>query len=149
MSGPIALGRTAPPLSPPGRLEGGANALTAPTTPGRRVAVVDKSKVDPQTLKAAEGMESMFLDYMMKVMRQTVPKNDMDLESPATQVYQSMLDSEVAEKAAHTGGVGLADQIVAYLESERYNLSRGQAVPVRTEQTRRTGGTHEGQPNNE
>jgi Rod binding domain-containing protein len=127
--------------------------------------VVDKSKVDPQTLKAAEGMEAMFLDYMMNVMRKTVPKESMDLENTGTEVYRSMLDSEVAQKAARAGGVGLADQIVAYLESQRYNYMQGQGVPQAnhggstangerdTNQTsgqvsvdRSTGGTHAGQP---
>lgn len=123
----------------------GANALTAPTTPGNRLPVVDKSQVDPQMRKAAEGMEAMFLDYLMKVMRQTVPKNEMDLESPATEVYRSLHDSEVAQTAARTGGVGLADQIIAYMQAQRYSLPKGSneltpAVP------KRTGGTYEGKP---
>jgi flagellar protein FlgJ len=125
-------------------MEWGDNALAAPTTPGQRMPVVDKSKVDPQILKAAEGMEAMFLDYMMKVMRDTVPKNEMDLESPATKIYQNMLDSESAQRAARAGGVGLADQIVAYLVAQQYNSGRpmvgsgnGTALPG-------TGGTHAG-----
>ncbi len=66
----------------------------------------------------------------MKVMRQTVPKNDMDLESPATGIYRGMLDSEMAAKAAHNSGLGLKDQIIAYLQSQRYNLERGnKALP--------------------
>jgi flagellar protein FlgJ len=101
------------------------------------MAKIDRNTVDPQIRKAAEGMEGMFLDYMMKVMRQTVPKNEMDLENPATEIYRSMLDSEVAQKAVHSGGVGLADQIIAYLQSERYNLKQGQSnAPMA-----RTGGT--------
>ena len=152
MSAPIALGR--PSLLPLPLDQGRDGVLTAPITPGHRLPVVDKSKVDPQTLKAAEGMEAMFLDYMMKVMRQTVPKNDMDLESPATNIYRGMMDAETAQKAAHAGGVGLADQIIAYLESQRYTLPKGQGVPykdpTRLSQTvshdsSRTGGTHEGQ----
>lgn len=136
------------------QMQWGDNALTAPTTPAKRMPVVDKSKVDPMTLKAAEGMEAMFLDYMMKVMRQTVPKNDMDLESPATEIYRSMMDTETAQKAARAGGVGLADQIIAYLHQSQYTLprerqplpSQGQGVKGPTEHdVRRTGGTHEGQ----
>jgi Rod binding domain-containing protein len=123
-------------------LEKGDNALTAPTTPGRRVAVIDKSKVDPELVKAAEGMESMFLNYMMNVMRETVPKNDMDLHSPATDVYQGMLDHEYSQKAVKAGGVGLADQIIAYWESQRYNQPKEQAAP----EVVGTGGTHAGQP---
>ncbi|MGZ3700075.1 MAG: rod-binding protein [Bdellovibrionota bacterium] len=107
----------------------GDNALTAPTTPDKRLPVVDRSKEDPRLVKAAEGMETQFLEYMMKVMRQTVPKSDMDLESPATEIYRGMLDSEYAAKAAHRGGIGLADQIIAYLDAERYNLPQGQGVP--------------------
>ena len=132
-----------------------ANALTAPTTPDRRLPVVDKSQVDPETLKAAQGMEAMFIDYMLKVMRETVPKQDMDLESPATGIYRGMQDSEFAQKAAQAGGVGLADQIVAYLESQRYTLPRGQGVPAgartadavsKDQSSVSTGGTHEGRP---
>ncbi len=77
-------------------------------------------EVDPQLRKAAEGMETMFVDYLMKVMRQTVPKNDMDLESSATEIYRGMLDSEYAEQAVRSRGVGLADQIIAYLQRESY-----------------------------
>ena len=67
-------------------------------------------------------MEAMFLDYMMKVMRETVPKGEMDLENPATGIYRGMLDSELAQKAVKSGGIGLADQVIAYLDSQRYNL---------------------------
>ena len=113
------------------KMNWGDSALTAPSTPGNRLPVVDKSKVDSQTLAAAQGMEAMFLDYMMKTMRQTVPKNDMDLESPATEIYRGMQDTETAQRTARAGGVGLADQIVAYLEAQRYNLpSRGQSAPT-------------------
>ncbi len=97
-----------------------ANALTAPITPSKRVPDIDYSKVDPEVLKAAEGMEAMFVDYLMKVMRQTVPKNDMDLESPATEIYRGMLDSELAQKASQGKGLGLKEPIIAYLQASRY-----------------------------
>jgi Rod binding domain-containing protein len=80
----------------------------------------------------------------MKVMRETVPKNDMDMNSPAINIYQGMQDSEMAQKAVKAGGIGLADQLIAYLESERYTLPREQGVPV---VSNGTGGTaHEGKP---
>jgi Rod binding domain-containing protein len=155
MTRPIAPGGQ-PSFSPSpmnSRMQWGDNALTAPTTPGKRMPVVDKTKVDPATLNAAQGMEAMFLDYMMKVMRQSVPKNETDLESPATEVYRSMMDTETAQRAARAGGVGLADQIVAYLEAERYTQEAGVSTPgaaqrmSRVAKTRITGGTHEGQSN--
>jgi len=86
---------------------------------------IDRHKVDPKIIQAAEGFEAMFLDYLMKTMRQTVPKNEMDLENGATEIYRGMLDTENAKKAVHAGGVGLADQIIAYLDPQSYNLQRG------------------------
>ncbi len=114
-----------PPITPVVFNEKNVNSLSPPTTPGRRLPVIDRTKVDPELIKAAEGMEAMFLDYLMKVMRQTIPKNEMDLESPASGIYRTMLDSEFAQRAARTGGVGLADQIIAYLESQRYTSTKG------------------------
>jgi len=136
-------------------------AWDAPTTPARRVQVVDRSKVDPKLREAAEGMEAMFLNYLMKTMRQTVQKTDFDLENGATEIYRSMMDTETAQKAARTGGVGLADQIIAYLQTERYTQNQGQGVPAtaapmavspqqkptgQAELKSSTGGTHESQP---
>jgi flagellar protein FlgJ len=89
---------------------------------------IDRSQVNPEVRRAAEGMEAMFLDYMFKVMRETVPKNDLDLESPATQIYRGMMDTEYADKISHQGGIGLADQIIAYLSPQSYHGPQGPAV---------------------
>jgi Rod binding domain-containing protein len=131
---------------PSGGLPTGGNALTAPITPDRRLAPVDKRKVDPKMREAAEGMEAMFLDFMMKSMRDTVQKSDMDLENAGTKLYRSMLDTETAKRAAHQGGIGLADQLIAYMESQRYNLPRHPTDDRAAAPEPRTGGTHAGQP---
>ncbi len=94
--------------------------LSSASTPNNRIEEVDYNKVDPKLLEAARGFESLFMDQLMKVMRQTVPKSEMDLENPATEIYRGMLDSEYSKIAANAGGVGLAEQIIAYLESNRY-----------------------------
>lgn len=124
--------------------------LTAISTPDKRLPRVNRATADPQNVKAAEGMEAMFLDFMLQKMRETVPQNELDLESPATKIYRGMMDSETAKSAARTGGIGLADTIIAYLESQRYNSNQGHEVPQIAKDptsvsTRRTGGTHEGQ----
>lgn len=119
MIGPSALGSALPPN--PLEREGSPAAANAnKMTPDHRMARVDRSKVDPGTVRAAEGMETMFLDYMMKIMRSTVPESEMSLNNTATEIYQQSLDSEYAKRAANAGGVGLADQIIAYIEAQRY-----------------------------
>ena len=111
----------------------GKSARTAPTSLSRVQPFIDRSKVDPGLLKSAEGIEAIFLENLFKVMRQTVPKSDMDLESSASQIYRSMLDVEYAQKAAHPGkrgqGVGLADQIIAYFYTRGYYHPQGQGAP--------------------
>jgi Rod binding domain-containing protein len=80
--------------------------------------------VDPQIRAAAEGMEAMFLNTMIKAMRGTVPQSEYSLENPATKIYRGMLDQEIAARTARNNSVGLADQIVAYLEQRGYNGSQ-------------------------
>jgi len=128
------------------------NAFSAPHTPSNRAPHVDRSKVDPKIIEAAEGMETMFVDYLMKVMRETVPKNDMDLNNPASEMYQGMLDSENAQNAVKAGGVGLTDTIIAYLAPQSYTLDQRQMnasekAPAKTLKEvgrRSTGGINEG-----
>ena len=119
----------APNISQTSQMHWGKDARSADISPEKRAPIVDRTKVDPQIVKAAEGMEAMFIDQLMQVMRHSIPKQDMDLDSPAGQIYQGMLDTEYAQKAAHGGGVGLADLIIAYLDSQRYNLPEGHGVP--------------------
>jgi len=105
----------------------------------------DPKDVPPQIREAAEGMEAMFLDYLMKVMRQGVQTSEMSMESPATGIYRSMLDSETAQKAAKTGGTGLSQMIVDYMMSQNGYTGRtaqGSAGEVH-------GGTYEGQSGRE
>jgi Rod binding domain-containing protein len=104
---------------------GPVNSVTPAPVRAMRLEPIDRSKVDPQILQAADGMEAMFVDYMYKVMRQTVPKDELTADSPATEIYQGMLDSEVAQKAAKTKGLGLSDQIIAYLNSRSYTGAGG------------------------
>ena len=60
--------------------------------------------------KAATEFESFFLYYMLKTMRQAVPKGGL-LNSKVGETYMGMLDQEVANQAAKQGGFGLAKSI--------------------------------------
>ena len=57
--------------------------------------------------KAATEFESFFLYYMMKTMRQAIPKGGL-MDSKVGDTYLGLFDQEVAKQAAKQGGFGLA-----------------------------------------
>jgi flagellar protein FlgJ len=57
--------------------------------------------------KAATEFESFLLYYMLKTMRQAVPKGGL-LDTKVEDTYLGFLDQEVANQAAKQGGIGLA-----------------------------------------
>ncbi len=128
-------------------------------SPVRRDPVIDRSQVPKEVIQVAEGFEEMFLDYLMKTMRDTVHDSSMSLESHGTKIYRSMLDNEYTKKAIAAGGVGVADQLIAYMAPQAYNLrdapqgkgmqsglpQASHGANVTKAELQSTGGTYEGQ----
>jgi flagellar protein FlgJ len=65
--------------------------------------------------QACEDFESIFVDFMLQQMRQTVPPNDLFGGGHAEQLYTSMMDSELAKSISRQRGLGLADQMYRQL----------------------------------
>ena len=63
---------------------------------------------DPQLRKACSELESLFIAYLLKEMRATIPKSDFMSGGRAEEIYTSMLDSEMAKKLSSKGGIGLS-----------------------------------------
>ena len=65
---------------------------------------------DPEAMKAAcKDFESLFVNIMMKEMRDTVPQNEIFGGGAAEKLYTSMLDAEVAKHVSKHRGIGLAN----------------------------------------
>ncbi|MEY2593654.1 MAG: Peptidoglycan hydrolase FlgJ [Pseudomonadota bacterium] len=64
---------------------------------------------------AAQQFESMFLQEMMRTMRQATIKGDL-LESHALETFEGMFDKEVAMQMAKRGGMGMADMLVQQMK---------------------------------
>lgn len=78
---------------------------------------------DPQALKAAaQQFEAVFLQMMLKSMRDATPRDGM-FDSDQTRMYESLLDQQLAQVLSAKGGTGLA----ALIEKQ---LSRGSDEPV-------------------
>ena len=76
---------------------------------------------DPQAIKeAARQFEALFLQLVLKSMREASPKSDL-FDSEQTRLYESLLDQQMAQVMAHKRGVGLA----AVIERQ---MTRGGAV---------------------
>lgn len=76
------------------------------------------SRPDNKKLEAAcRDFESIFVNYMMQKMRDTVPEDEMFGGGQAEKIYSGMLDSEVAKSVSHQRGIGLAAIMYAQLSS--------------------------------
>jgi len=73
-------------------------------------------------LKASQEFESYFLSYMLKVMRETVPKGELT-ENKMGDMYYSFYDQEIGKRAAQAGGIGLSDYVLAAV-ARNENLTR-------------------------
>ncbi len=69
--------------------------------------------------KAAQEFEGVFLNTLLKAMRQTVPANELFNGGGATKFYRQMHDAEIAKTLAmgHSG-MGIADMIVRQLSRD-------------------------------
>jgi flagellar protein FlgJ len=57
---------------------------------------------------ACRDFESLFVDYLLKQMRRTVPQDGLFGGGQAEKMYTAMMDSEVAKEISRQRGLGLA-----------------------------------------
>lgn len=58
--------------------------------------------------KVSQEFESIFLGYMLKQMRKTVPPDPLFGDSTAKGIFYDMHDDEMAKELSKAGGIGLA-----------------------------------------
>lgn len=95
--------------------------------------------------ETAKQFEAHFIQNMMKTMRETVERSDLT-EGREADMFQDLMDKEVANKMAERGSMGLADMLVRHMAEraqptahealsarEKAWPPRGQAVPLQGE----------------
>jgi flagellar protein FlgJ len=60
----------------------------------------------------AHEVESIFLQHMLKMMRQASGNGRAPLTGTGQRVYQEMMDEHLGRTLAKSGGIGLADMLV-------------------------------------
>ena len=73
-----------------------------------------RSDAKSATRETAQQFEAMFLQMMMKTMRDATPKSDL-VESAAKDTFEGMFDKEVSVSMAKRNALGLADMLVKHM----------------------------------
>ncbi|NBX91334.1 MAG: hypothetical protein EBQ86_14755 [Betaproteobacteria bacterium] len=85
------------------------------------------------TRETAQQFEALFLQMMMKSMRESVIKDD-SIENKTIDTYESMFDKEVSLQMAKRNSVGLADMLVKNLEAQQAaSVSTAEILKMRQE----------------
>jgi len=85
------------------------------------------------TRETAQQFEAMFIQMMMKSMRESVMKSDLSENAPL-ETYQGMFDKEVSMQLAKKNSMGLADMLVKNLEQQQAaTVSTAEMLKLRAE----------------
>lgn len=69
--------------------------------------------------QACQDLESLFLTYLLKEMRETIPKDGLLSGGKAEEIYTSLADAELAKELAAGGGIGISRVLLAQLSRTR------------------------------
>jgi flagellar protein FlgJ len=84
--------------------------------------------------KACSELESLFIYYLLKEMRATVPKSGFLGGGKAEDIYTSMLDSQLAKDLSSKGGIGLSSMLLNQLNRmQGYTRSACDYAPSQAE----------------
>jgi peptidoglycan hydrolase FlgJ len=85
-------------------------------------------KLDREKLKkTCSDFEALFMARMLKQMRQSIPQNGLLGNGPGKEIYQSLMDQELAKKMSQRGGVGLGERLYRQvLQREEKAAAAGQ-----------------------
>ncbi len=73
----------------------------------------------PQKLKqACAEFESLFLNYLLKSMRASVPEGGLIDQSEESKMFKAMLDEKLADEISASGGLGLGQVLYQQLKDQ-------------------------------
>jgi flagellar protein FlgJ len=111
------------------------------TQAAAKAATAATGEVSPKELArlkaVSQDFESLFLGYMMKTMRNSVPKGGLWGQSQGEQIFTEMRDDELAKGLAKAGGIGLArlleDQLKQTLQMQAQGAAKAAALAAEKE----------------
>ena len=97
---------------------GMTNRLQEAQTQANKTENVKDPKYLAQIKNVSREFESIFLGYMLKQMRKTVPEDTLMGNSPAKDIFLGMQDDELSKELSRAGGIGLAAMLYSQLASQ-------------------------------
>lgn len=102
---------------------------------------LNSGKDEEKSLReACQGFEAVFINKLLKQMRDTVQKSDF-LHSPYEDSYLSMFDQQMAEKFSKDGGIGIGDMLYQQLKGRVLAGKDGKIIKAGDTTTPREGAT--------
>jgi|GEM_PF-2044552 len=75
-------------------------------------------KKDTSLKEAAVELECLFIEYLLKEMRATIPKSGLLSGGKAEDMYTSMMDHHLARELAMKGGIGISSLLMNELDRQ-------------------------------
>ena len=92
----------------------------------KRQSDFGKERSEKEMEKVARDFESVFINKLFESMRKGIPKSGL-LESHSMDMYQSMMDQEMAKELSKRKGLGMGEMV--YNDLSRMNkILKGEAI---------------------
>jgi peptidoglycan hydrolase FlgJ len=87
-----------------------------------------------QLQNVSRDFESIFLSYMLKQMRKTVPEDPLMGNSNAKEIFSDMYDEALSKELAKAGGIGLAAMMYKQFSATENAKKAAQAAVIKPSQ---------------
>ena len=109
-----------------------ATALAATTWPSTDLTNrIERVKQEADLEKACLELESLFLQYLLKQMRATIPESGFLKKDVSSEIYTALLDGEVAKELVAVRGIGLAARLLERLRMDGELMKAPAAEKIR------------------
>ncbi len=101
-----------------------ANSVQQAEIQAKKVENKEKTEYLKQLQMVTREFESIFLSYMMKQMRKTIPEDPLFGNSVAKDIFYDLYDEAITKELSKAGGIGLASILynqLAKLEEAKSN----------------------------
>jgi flagellar protein FlgJ len=89
-----------------------------------KAKAVNDSRDEAAIKKAAQQFEAMFLQMMLKSMRDTVEKGGL-FESKATETFEQMYDQQLVMAMSERGSTGIAQMVEKFIRQSQVQMEDG------------------------